>query len=147
MNTSTGFNKALLRGIKICDILNLGKGRIEFYRGRIPKNANCKVIKENILCVLRDNSKPVKFSEDVGRVFIEKRIYGSIRKTGILTYFRYMFKGDKGDYSNTAVRIQGSIGCPNGFHLHDLTVFSTVLFKGNVQTLDTFSISLLGIKS
>lgn len=123
----------------------LNGGVIRIYDGTPPSSPNDAVPSGSTMLAeisVDDDGTGLNFESDASQGTLLKASSenweGTVDASGTATWFRFVPSSDGGDQSNTALRMQGTVGQAGA----DMNLSSTSLSSGAVQTIDYLSVSL-----
>lgn len=141
MKRSTGFRNAMLSAGAI-PALN-GKV-IKLYSGTVPASADEALSANAVLLAtisVSDGGTGLTFATPAGGQVTKNTSEvwsGTVVANGVASFFRMEDPADSGAASNTAIRIQGTIGLDGA----DMNFGTTALVTGNLRQINVFVISV-----
>lgn len=139
---STGLRNAMLGSQSFRDALNGGQLRI--YSGSAPSDADASIGAATLLVTLTvdGGGGGLNFAANAESGAIGKNATevwrGTVATGGNATWFRFVAAGDTGNASDTALRIQGTIGAAGT----DMLVANPALTQGEDFILNYFAVAL-----
>jgi hypothetical protein len=136
---STGLADAMMGTSGALGALD-GNVVLNLYSGVEPASADSDATGATLLVTIAASGGELHFegpdtgvlNKDTGEVWM-----GTVATSGSPTFYRLQEAGDSNDASNTAIRVQGTVG-PAG----DLKLGTPNLIAGNPQTIDYYQLRL-----
>ena len=144
MKLSTGLRNFMLDSGSFVGAL--GGGVIKIYEGNVPDTADAVVptqATELVEITVDGNANAglgFEASANDGTILKDtaQNWEGTVANAGTANWFRFVKQNDDGSQSQTAIRLQGTVGQGSA----DMNLSSLSLSSGAVQTVDFLSVSL-----